>query len=273
MPLLFTLCADDYGMTDGVSRGILEAAVAGRINAASAMTSMPDWPRAAEAWRDAAPPAQLGLHFNLTLGAPLGEMPRVAPGGRFPAIGQIVRNANPPQDEISAEFSRQIAAFVEATGHAPAHVDGHQHVHVLRGVREALFQSLREAGLAGVPVRDSGEQFLRIIRRPCIGKALSVALLARGFGNAAQSTGFPLNDGFAGFSAFDPVADPEPAFAKFLAAPGKSHLVMCHPGHVDESLRTLDPVTTARENELCFLLSDRWPALLERSGAALRTVP
>ena len=269
MSLVFTLCADDYGMTEGVSRGILEAASAGRINAASAMTSMADWARAAQAWREVSPPAALGLHLNLTLGAPLGVMPQLAPGGAFPAIAQLLRQTKLPQDEIAAEFTRQITAFTAAAGRLPTHVDGHQHVHVLRGVREALFHALRDARLNGVSIRDSGDRLLRLVRRPCIGKALSVAVLARGFAGAARDSGFVVNDGFAGFSAFDPAADPEPAFADFLSAPGRNHLVMCHPGHVDDALRALDPVTAARENELRFLLSDRWPQLLAEKVAAL----
>ena len=78
MPFEFTLCADDYGMTAGVSRGILDVAQAGCISAASAMTNMPDWRRAAAAWRAAAPAADLGLHVNLTLGAT--RLPRLLDG-------------------------------------------------------------------------------------------------------------------------------------------------------------------------------------------------
>ena len=36
----FVLCADDFGMTEAVSRGLLEVAAAGRISAASAMPQM-----------------------------------------------------------------------------------------------------------------------------------------------------------------------------------------------------------------------------------------
>ena len=76
----FILCADDYGMTEAVSRGLLEVAAAGRISAASAMASLPDWRRAARDWAAARPPVDLGLHVTLTVGAPLGAMPQFAPG-------------------------------------------------------------------------------------------------------------------------------------------------------------------------------------------------
>ena len=41
---------------------------------------------------------------------------------------------------------------------------------------------------------------------------------------------------------------------------------MCHPGLVDAELAGLDSVTASRERELSFLLSDAFPALLERVG-------
>ena len=44
---------------------------------------------------------------------------------------------------------------------------------------------------------------------------------------------------------------------------------MCHPGHVDEELRKLDPVTITREQELAFLLSTRLPEMLEKRGLRL----
>lgn len=147
----FILCADDYGMTEAVSRGLLEVASAGRISAASAMASLPDWRRAARDWAAARPAADLGLHVTLTVGAPLGPMPRLAPGGEFPGLGTLAAAAlsrRLPRDEIEAEIGRQIDAFCDATGAAPTHVDGHQHVHVLPGVRAALFAALAARGLA-----------------------------------------------------------------------------------------------------------------------------
>ena len=81
--LEFILCADDYGMTEAVSRGLLEVAAAGRISAASAMASLPDWKRAARDWSASRPPVDLGLHVTLTVGAPLGAMPRPATIRRY----------------------------------------------------------------------------------------------------------------------------------------------------------------------------------------------
>ena len=277
MAFFFTLCADDYGMTEGVSTGILEAACAGRISAASAMTSMPDWPRAATAWRVASPAADLGLHLTLTVGAPLGPMPTIASAGVFPPLGTFLAGrgglGEKASDEIVAEFGRQIAAFVAQFGRPPTHVDGHQHVHALPSVRTALFAALRAHGLQGTLVRDSGDRALRILRRGYAAtKAGTVAMLTRGFAAKLRNEGFSVNDGFAGYSRFNPAADIERQFASYLRDPGSRHLVMCHPGYVDEALRQIDPVTTARERELSFLLSPQWLALMRSRGAQLHAV-
>ena len=44
---------------------------------------------------------------------------------------------------------------------------------------------------------------------------------------------------------------------------------MCHPGFVDETLRSLDPLTTQREAEHAFLAGDRLPTLLAANKVTL----
>jgi chitin disaccharide deacetylase len=45
--------------------------------------------------------------------------------------------------------------------------------------------------------------------------------------------------------------------------------VMCHPGFVDETLISLDPLTTQRENEHAFLASADFLALLAANKVTL----
>lgn len=271
--LRFVLCADDYGMTESVSRGMLEVACAGAISAASAMSSLPDWPRAAAAWRAAAPAVDLGLHVTLTVGAPLGAMPTLAPGGQLPPLPRLAAAAlarRLPLEEIEAEILRQIDSFFDHAGAPPVHVDGHQHVHLLPGVRAALFAALARRNLTGVLVRNSADRLSRIARRGAMSaKAAQVRALGHGFAAAARRAGFALNDGFAGFSDFAPARVGAQLFSSYLAAPGPRHLVMCHPGHVDDALRVLDPVTEAREAEWRWLLSPSFAQTLALRGAAL----
>ncbi|MCW2276295.1 ChbG/HpnK family deacetylase [Rhodoblastus acidophilus] len=273
MTFAFALCADDFALSPAVTAGILEALAAGRLSATCAMTTQPGWPEAARAFRDLAPDADLGLHLNLTLGVPLGGMPRFAPS-RFPAMNAIVPAAwrgALPLDEILDELRRQLDAFEQAFGAPPDFVDGHQHVQVLPGISDVLLCELSARGFAGKCwLRDSADRPQRIFSRgKHWGKALTVAALARGFRGKARAAGFALNDGFSGFSDFDAGADYAADFATFLTAPGPRQLVMCHPGHVDEDLARLDPVTASREAELAFLLSPRFEEVAGAAGARL----
>lgn len=261
------LCADDYALTPAVSMGILEALEAGRLDGTSAMTTRPFWPTAARDIESLGPVGQVGLHLDLTMGPSLTRMPRTAPAGQMPTIGRLIRLAEAgklAEHEIRAEIGAQIDAFSEHYGRAPAYVDGHQHVQMLPQVRDWLFDALAKRGLAGdLWLRDSGDRLARILgRRIEVKKALLVAAVGRGFAAAAQARGFATNDGFAGYSAFDGRRDYAKDFARYLTSSGPRHLIMCHPGRVDSELERLDPVTFTREQELEFLLSDRFTDMM-----------
>src|SRR5947208_2424224 len=58
--------ADDFGLSAGVNRGILEAHVAGVVTSASLMVNTPAFAVAAAAARQA-PRLSVGLHLNLTV--------------------------------------------------------------------------------------------------------------------------------------------------------------------------------------------------------------
>lgn len=268
------LCADDYGLSMGVSVGILEALEKGRLSAVSALTNGPVWPAMGRELARRELDADIGLHFNLTLGAPLSTMPKFAPNGVLPPVGEVIRAAmrgKLPMEEIKAEIERQLDRFTAVMGRAPDHLDGHQHVHALPGIRTALLEALERRNLAGrIWLRDAGDSLLRIVVRGAdMRKALAVRAIGRGFKREAKERGFPLNDGFAGFSDFDPYSDYAARFETYLRAPGERHLVMCHPGRVDQDLVALDPVTVTREQELAFLLSPVFEEVMAMRGAQL----
>jgi chitin disaccharide deacetylase len=235
----FILCADDFALTAGVSRGILELLAAGKLSATGAMTNRPHWRAFAPELMAYSAAADIGVHLNLTCAAPLAPMPRLAPGGRLPL-----------------EINRQLDAFEKAAGRAPDFLDGHQHVHVLPGIRGQVIATLRRRYEPGqVYLRDPSDTPSAILRRGiCVKKALAVKGLATGLADQAQAAGIPLNKGFSGFSAFDATRDFAADMKRYLAAAGPCHLVMCHPGHVDDELGLIDPVTASRQTELTALL-------------------
>ncbi|MGL4437957.1 MAG: ChbG/HpnK family deacetylase [Bosea sp. (in: a-proteobacteria)] len=261
----FVLCADDFAMTAGVSRAIVELAAAGRLSATGAMTNRPHWRVWASEISAHAATIDIGVHLNLTCAAPLGEMPVLAPGAELPSLGQIIRAALMSVNarvEIAAEIVRQLDAFEAVMGRPPDFIDGHQHVHAMPGVRNLVLAELQRRYPVKKPyLRDSSDRIAAIRARGiAVRKALTINGLAVGFGAAARAAGFATNQGFAGVSPFDPSRDFASDMPRFLVAPGLRHLVMCHPGHVDDELVRLDPVVETRPLEFAALASGRWGA-------------
>ncbi|VFU07402.1 ChbG/HpnK family deacetylase [Methylocella tundrae] len=269
-----SLCADDFALSPGVNRGVIEALDAGRISATSVMANRRSWAKGGRALRRYAANADIGLHLNLTLGAPLSFMPRFAPTGHLPEITRVLKAARKgdlPEMEIRHEIARQLDEFFEHFGAPPDFVDGHQHVQILPQIRHWLLDELEARNLKGkIWLRNSADRPTRILRRGVeLKKALGIAWLAKGFSRAAAARGFATNEGFSGFSQFDPCSDYARDFETYLRAPGRRHLIMCHPGYCDEELILADPVTLTRERELNFLLSPAFADLLRRASVKL----
>ena len=261
------ICADDYGLTPGVSRAIRELIAARRISATSVMTGSEFWPAEAAALRAVAGDADIGLHVTLTDQAPLGAMPEFAPGGRFPPLSAVFRAGllhRLPLAEIEAEIERQLEAFVAHYGAPPAHIDGHHHMHQLPGVRDIVVRLATRFGHGRTWVRSCAEPMTRIRRRGIAPvKAGIIATLGPGMARCAAALSIPANVGFSG--VYDFAREQRPLatlFARFLDGLGRNGLVMCHPGYADAALAGLDAMTTARETERAFFMSNAWPALL-----------
>lgn len=266
--------ADDYGLADGVSDTIRALIADGRLSATGCMSVFPDWPRHARALDGFDRWADLGLHLTLTDHTPLTPCPRLAPGGRFPPLAQLVRaclTGQLPQDEVQGEIQAQIDAFAQARGHLPHFIDGHHHVHGFPGVARALLAVVGTDLAAGrLWVRDCWEQTDRMIRR---GVAVPRALVIRGLTTPLHRVvvrrALPANRGFTGIHAFHPEADYGALFRRFLTAAPSGTLIGCHPGRVDAGLRARDSLTTAREQEAAYFASSQYLEDLAAAGVRL----
>lgn len=253
------LCADDYAITEGVSRSIDELADAGRLSATSAIVTSRHWPQHSARARALRGRMAVGLHVNLTLGAPLGAMPRLAPAGRLPSIGELTARAlrgDIDREEIAAEVSRQIARFSAECGHPPDLIDGHQHVHVLPAIRDGVIDAISTCAWIRPPlVRNPSDRFAAILqRRTAVPKALALWWLARGFGDTLRRAGLPCNDSFAGVTGFAP-GRAAAELARGRLAARCVHIIMCHPGYADDELAAIDPVTERRRAEHDILIA------------------
>ncbi len=276
-PRTVRVIADDYALSPGVSAGILELARDGRLSGTGAMVPSPRWRADAVALRDAPAGFQTGVHLTLT-GAlsPLGPMPGLCPGGRFPALGRWLLlshagwlSGRTARAELAGEIARQLDAFEHAMGRAPHFIDGHQHLHLLPGIRPLLLEEMaRRYPPGSVWLRDCAEPPARIgARGVATGKALFIALLARGLARQAAARSIPTNHGFSGI--YDFTGDFPALMARFLSGLPDGSVVMVHPARPDAELAALDPVVGARGAELAFLSAPAWPAALARAGLQL----
>ncbi|MBP2231501.1 putative glycoside hydrolase/deacetylase ChbG (UPF0249 family) [Azospirillum agricola] len=275
MTLPILLCADDYGLAPGVNAAIRELIALDRLTATSVMSLCPFWAPGAAPLRELAGKADVGLHFTLTDQPPLGPMPRLARDGRLPPLGRLMALAYGGRldaSEIHDELARQLDAFATAWGGPPAYIDGHQHVHQLPTVREAVADAL--AALPGAYVRLCGEPAGAVLRR---GVAVPKALLIGGLGGSlarlARERGIPANNRFSGvydFATATPFAELLP---RFLDTPGHRPddrpLVMVHPGIPDEDLRRVDSLVEPRRAEHAYLKGPAFADLLDRRGLRL----
>jgi predicted glycoside hydrolase/deacetylase ChbG (UPF0249 family) len=273
-PRRFWLCADDYGMAPGINAAIRRLILDGRLNATSIMTVAPflsDGEAGELAQLNAGMPrALLGLHVTLT--APFRPMSAgFAPlrEGAFLPHTEMLRLAmlrRLPPEPLAIEIATQLRAFVEIFGRPPDFVDGHQHAHIFPVIREAFLRVVAEAA-PNAWVRQCGRaRGARSLKNP---KSLVLDLLSVGFRARARRLGLATNPAFAGAYDFRPRDEFARLFPGFLNGLPEGGLIMCHPGFVDEALKSLDPVTVAREREFAFLQSDAFPQLLARRGFAL----
>lgn len=269
------LCADDYGLAPGVSRGIARLLAAGRLSATSCMSLGPAWPHHAASLRPYTGTADIGLHLTLTDHAPLGSMPSLAPDGKLPPVSRLLARAltrRLDRAEIAQELERQLDAFERELGQPPAFLDGHQHVHQFPVIRDAVIELWQRRLARSSPwMRVCVEPWSATLRRGVEApKAWIITSLGRGLQARARAAGIPTNDRFSGIHDFSGRIPYARLFEGFVRdAESGRLLVMCHPGEVDDELRALDPVTSAREEELRFFAGPDFLPLLARHGLTL----
>jgi hypothetical protein len=278
-PRRIWLCADDYGISPGVNRAIRDLVERGRINATSVMVVGPAIGCAeVRALNDAVaanPDCAVGLHATLTAPfAPLTMHFRPLHGGMFLPLGRKLRSSllrRHDREIIAAELTAQIAAFVELFGRAPDYVDGHQHVQLFPQIRDAFLTAV-SAAAPNAWVRQCG-RIQPLTQRLGAPKALLLDVLSKQFRARAARAGLAFNPGFAGAYDFQNQTDFESLMRGFLDGLPDGGLVMCHPGHVDDTLISLDPFTHQREREHEYLSGDRFPALLGAHNVTLAASP
>jgi predicted glycoside hydrolase/deacetylase ChbG (UPF0249 family) len=274
-PRQIWLCADDYGISPGVNRAIRELIEQGRLNATSVMMvgsaigrdEVHSLQAAAATRRRCA----IGLHATLTAPfRPLTMHFKPVDGGLFLPFPKLLRAGllrRLDAEIIRAELMVQLAAFSELFGRPPDFVDGHQHAQLFPVVRDAFLSAVKDAA-PNAWVRQGGRQ-QPLTQRLGTPKALVLDMLSTQFRRRAARAGIAFNPGFAGAYDFSGQPDFAALMGGFLAGLPGGGVVMCHPGFVDETLMSLDPLTGQREREYAFLAGEDFPPLLASNKVTL----
>jgi predicted glycoside hydrolase/deacetylase ChbG (UPF0249 family) len=269
------LCADDYGISPGVNRGIRDLISRGRLNATSVMVVGGaigrDEVEALKAAASAGARCAIGLHVTLTAPfRPLTMHFHPLHGGLFLPFAKLLRAGIARRIDpeiIRTEVAVQLKTFAELFGRQPDFVDGHQHAQLFPGVRDGFVDAVREgAPDAWVRQCSRGGSLAKRLGEP---KALFLDLLSAQFRRRAARNSVAVNPGFAGAYDFSRRVDFAPLMAQFLEGLPDGGVIMCHPGFVDDMLTGLDPFTTQRDREHAYLASDQFPALLAANNVTL----
>jgi len=232
------------------------------------MVAQPGWDDGVRAAK-ATPGLDVGLHFNVLVGAPLAAVPSImhVRSGRFLSLPALVRRAlagGVHAGEVEAECEAQLAA-IRAAGIAPTHIDSHRHTHALPVIRGAVSRVAARHGLVLRTPLESPWWFpsdaLGHVHR---------AVIAAAWAAAGATPPLPRRvDHFVGIclqggTHFDQRLD--------LVLPRLAHGVtelMVHPGRTDDALRAIDGYTWQRELELEALTRRPLRRRLEGTGVAL----
>ena len=225
MARLLIVNADDFGLTQGVSAGILAAHHRGIVTSTTALVNReisPDQVRAA-----LVSGIGIGLHVNLTLGAPITRASSLVD-----SAGRFIRDARQAAAraearDVEGEVAAQLERFAALFGRPPTHLDTHHHVGLYPPARDVV---LEWAARLGVPVRSQNPT-------------------AR---SMARSTGLATPDHFFGESGPGPYWTPERTIAHLKRLPPGVSEFMTHPGYCDDEL-SYSRYGRQRETELVGL--------------------
>ena len=236
--------ADDFGLTAGVSRGILEAHRSGIVTSTTLLVNRDIPPVQVEELK--ASGLGVGVHLNLTLGAPVSDPKRVP--SLVDAEGRFIRDAREAaarakSDEARIELGTQIDVFRAIMGRFPTHLDTHHHV----GRHDPILELVLD--------------FARALKVPVRSQDATVR-------SAARRLGLRTPDHFMGESGPEPYWSRERTLEHLAALPTGVSEFMTHPGYFDDDL-AYSRYGRQRETELAGLTDAAATVAVERHGIRL----
>jgi hopanoid biosynthesis associated protein HpnK len=277
--------ADDFGLTEQVSKGILDVHREGIVTSTTLMANGGAFDAAVTLARRS-PRLSVGVHLNLTQGTPVSppsKIPTLVDGrGRLHLSpsrlwGAITRRQVDLSD-IETELRAQISKTRRA-GIVPTHLDGHKHVHVLPGVSQIVIRLAKEFDIRYVRCpfeADPGVWRLLMVGQSATPSVIKQYLVARGVSHFAQRFRQKLEEaGLASPAQFYGLSNTGFLNTRSIQdilcrlREGVSEL-MCHPGYVDgELVKAGTRLLAQREVEALALTARNVKKLVADEGIQL----
>jgi len=255
--------ADDFGMTAGVNRAIIEGHARGAISSATLMANMPAFDGAVRLAKDH-PSLGVGLHFNFTQGRPVADSSRVGSliddRGEFLGTGAAILSrlmaGRLKVEEVVIELRAQIEKVLNA-GLRLTHIDSHKHTHALPQILEAIISTIKDYGINAVRLPREHWRFDRDARSFKLitqsAGAFGLSQLCRISDARLKKSEVKTPDYFLGVARTGFWTKNWLISLIEQLPPGVSEL-MCHPGYNDDELGVVKTrLRASRANELRLL--------------------
>ncbi len=271
MTRLLIVNADDFGLTEGISRGILAAHRTGIVTSTSALAIGPAYPKVAK-WLVDVPGLGVGVHL-----AAVGEDPPLLSAAEIPSLidrrghlspgykGFIARAAagRVDADDLRREFTAQLE-LVQELGVPLTHLDAHQHIHLWPLVCGVVLDLARRYQIPAVRV----PRF-----RSLTPAGIGVTVLGRRLARRAAAAGLRFPEDAVGIECAGCLdGDRLPKVLGRLAAGSRRSVELtAHPGEADDADRTRYQWGFRWEDELSALAAPDARQLVTSHGFTLAT--
>jgi chitin disaccharide deacetylase len=270
--------ADDFGLTRGVNRAIVEGHEHGVVTSSTLMANGAAFEDAVNLARST-PRLSVGCHVVLVDGVPLLDSARVSSlltgpnSGRFAdgiskfSLRALAGRLNPGQ--VEAEVTEQIRKLQRA-GIVVSHLDSHKHTHMFPQVFRPLLKAATACGIRAIRNPFEVVRISLAAGRPALwkryGEVKLLRNLAGGFRKATKDAGIITPDGTLGI-AVTGALDNQLFRLIIDRLPEGTWEFVCHPGYNDAELDGIQTrLRESREQELQVLKSPETRGLLARSG-------
>lgn len=274
--------ADDFGMSRGITDGIILAHRYGFLTSTSLMANMPAAKYAVDRLLSS-PRLGIGIHLNICTGRPIlppHEIPSLVDrDGNFHAPHITIRKLwtwRASGREIEAEFRAQIG-WMRDRGVVPEHADSHHHMHLYPAAVLPFIRALNAEGIscARAP-RSSVWPKGKSIGGPHEGSVVR-RLSVHSYRTALRLIAFrklrmpESRISFLSKDRHNLAALGECWKAALASLPPGTFELACHPGLFERGFSETDRIRTQREEELYWLTNREWRDVIDSSGVQLIT--